>query len=101
MLRRLFALSCITVGLLFGVFLVRDYKDRLEFTCDNVEIIVVSGDTLWDIVRSNCHGNKNEALDYHVQVYGTNLQIGQHIFLASNQDCLLTLTVTGDVWENC
>lgn len=101
MLRRLFALSCVVVGLLFGAFLVRDYKDRLEFTCDNVEIIVVSGDTLWDIVRSNCHGNKQEALDYHVQVYGTNLQIGQHIFLAQNQDCLLTLSDTGDVWENC
>lgn len=101
MLRRLFALSCITVTFLFGVFLIRDYKNRLEFSCDNAEIIVVSGDTLWDIVRSNCHGNKNEALDYHVQVYGTNLQIGQHIFLAQNQDCLLTLSDTGDVWENC
>lgn len=101
MLRRLFALSCVVVGLLFGAFLVRDYKDRLEFTCDNVEIIVVSGDTLWDIVRSNCHGNKQEALDYHVQVYGTNLQIGQHIFLAQNQNCQLTLTVPGERWTNC
>ena len=71
------------------------------YICDTSEVIVNEGVTLYDIVQGQCDGNLSEALDDAVDVYGTNLGVGQRIFLQRNNDCSMRLTDSGDVYEDC
>lgn len=71
------------------------------YICDSNEIIVNEGVTLYAIVQAQCDGNLSEALDDVVDTYGTNLSVGQRIFLPQNNDCQLRKTDGGEVWEDC
>jgi hypothetical protein len=72
-------------GALFLVWAVRDYNKRMTtYSCDTAPVTVYRGDTLWQIARQHCWGNLSVAVDDLVEEYGTNLQIGQTIYLKSN-----------------
>lgn len=72
-------------GVLFLVWAVRDYNKRMNtYSCDTAPVTVYRDDTLWQIARQHCWGNLSVAVDDLVEEYGTNLQIGQVIYLKSN-----------------
>jgi hypothetical protein len=77
-----------------------------SYTCDNKPIIVQamtdgSHQTLYALANANCRGNISEAVNDLVDTYGTTIQVGQRIFLPTNNDCQLRMTDGGDVFEDC
>lgn len=93
-------LSAFIIGFLVWVW--NDFNHRMvEFTCDSREVIVHEYDTIWGIVNANCSGNVSVAVDRMVEKYGTNIQVGQHIFLLANEDCDLRITDGGEVFQDC
>jgi len=98
----------ILLGILIGIalavaffFYQQTEKAINAYICDSSEVIVFEGVTLYDIVQGQCDGNLREALDDAVDTYGTNLSVGQRIFLPQNNDCQLRMTDGGEVWEDC
>jgi len=93
-------LSTFIIGFLVWVW--NDFNHRMvEFTCDSREVIVHEYDTIWSIVNTNCSGNVSVVVDRMVEKYGTNIQIGQRIFLFANEDCDLRITDGGEVFQDC
>lgn len=97
------------VTLLIAVFFValivyiwQDFYGRMtNYACDSTPHIVQEGDTIYDLVMANCTGMLDKAVDDNVETYGTNLQIGQQIFLQSDPDCPLRVTDGGEVYADC
>jgi hypothetical protein len=98
----------ILLGIFIGIaiavatmFYIQTQKAIDAYICDSRSIIVRQGDTMFDLVTQNCSGNLGEALDDAVDIYGTNLAVGQQIFLPQNNDCNLRITDGGEVFEDC
>ena len=84
----------------FGYLDRQNTKDS-EFFCDGTPVTIKEGDTLYWIARTNCEGNTMEVVDILVGLYGTNLAIGDKIFLPTHNACELRITDGGDVFEEC
>lgn len=95
------ALAAIVLILTCAWFMYDVEKRLSEWSCDTKDVTVHYGDTVWNIVASNCVGNISRAVDAHVDFYGTNIQHGQKFYLMANQDCELSRGPEGDVYENC
>jgi hypothetical protein len=52
-----------------------------EFFCNGAPITIKDGDTLYWIARTNCEGNTMNVVDELVRVYGTDLTVGNTIYL--------------------
>lgn len=94
----------IFIGIALAVatmFYIQTQRAIDAYICDSRSIIVRQGDTMFDLVTQNCDGNLSRALDDAVDRYGTNLAIGQQVFLPQNNDCYLYLTDGGEVAEDC
>lgn len=76
-------------------------KNGERFTCETTPHKVVAYDTLWKIAENKCDGNIQVVTDKLVAVYGTTIQTGDNIYLPSNQDCSLTITEDGNIYEEC
>ena len=63
--------------------------------------LVKDGDTLYWIARTNCEGNTMEVVDRLVKLYGTDLTIGDTIYLPTHNSCELRMTDGGEVFEDC
>lgn len=84
------------------LFIWNDFYDRMsKYSCDPTPLIVQEGDTIYDLVMANCTGALEVAVDDNVETYGTNLQIGQQIFLTSHQGCVIRITDGGEAYEDC
>lgn len=95
--------TLILVALVVAVTVAFAYgsKRSESFACLPTEHTVQYGDTLWGIAETYCDGNIQVASDKLVTAYGTTIQLGERIFLPSNQDCELIVTQEGHVYENC
>lgn len=99
-IRNTLALGALTVALIIAF--AYGSKRGEAFTCDpTVEHTVQYGDTLWSIAETYCDGNLQVATDKLVGAYGTTIQLGDRIYLPTNQDCDLVVTQEGQVYENC
>jgi hypothetical protein len=102
--RREWLVTALIVAFFTALILIiwNDFHDRMtQYTCDPTPIIVQEGDTIYALVRANCIGALEVAVDDNVMTYGTNLQIGQQIFLQSHEDCAMRVTDGGEVYEDC
>lgn len=72
-----------------------------EFYCPEAPIIVNDGDTVYDLARSLCTGNFISVVDEVVNTYGSNIRVGQKIFLPTHNNCALRITNDGQVYEDC
>jgi hypothetical protein len=100
--RNILTAILIVIAVVIAVMFYRQNEKALNaYICDSSETIVNEGVTLYDIVQAQCDGNLSEALDDVVDTYGTNLSVGQRIFLPRNNDCQLRMTDGGEVWEDC
>ena len=92
---------------LFCLFTYTATTDHLSnYTCDSKPIIVQamidgSHQTLYALAHANCSGNISEAVNDLVDTYGVDIQVGQRIFLPTNNDCRLRVSDGGDVFEEC
>lgn len=59
--------------------------DRTHFTCDTPTVNVESGDTLWSIARTNCHGDTEAVISLLDDFYGTNLDTWQVLTMPHNR----------------
>jgi len=75
-------------------------KDN-EFFCNGASVSIKEGDTLYWIARTNCEGNTMNVVDELVRVYGTDLTIGDTIYLPTHNTCELRMTDGGEVMEEC
>lgn len=101
-IRAVVSIAIATFAMAFAVWVWNDFDHRMtEFTCNSQEVVVQEYDTIWAIVNRNCSGNISVAVDRTVEKYGTNIQVGQHIFLLANEDCELTITDGGEVFQDC
>lgn len=79
-----------------------DFYGRMtQYACDTSPIVVQEGDTIYDLVMAHCVGALEVAVDDNVETYGTNLQIGQVIYLPISNDCPLRVTDGGEVFQDC
>ena len=58
------------------------------------------GDTLWAIAEAKCEGNIQAVTDNLVDTYGTNIQLGDTIWLPTDEDCLLE-NRGGEIYDGC
>lgn len=84
----------------FGYLDRQSTKDS-EFFCDGTPLTVKNGDTLYWIARTNCEGNTMEVVDRLVELYGTNLNVGDTIYLPTHNTCELRVTDGGQLMEEC
>jgi hypothetical protein len=84
----------------FG-YLSKQNREDSQFFCDGTPVTVKNGDTLYWIARTNCEGNTMEVVDRLVKLYGTNLAIGDTIYLPTHSTCELRITDGGEVMEEC
>lgn len=52
-----------------------------RFNCQDKVVTVKAGDTLWSIVKNNCTGNIQSAVDHLINEYGPVIEVGQKIQL--------------------
>jgi hypothetical protein len=99
-IRNTIALVILFVAIMFAF--AYGSKRGEAFTCDPTVVHTVQyGDTLWRIAETNCDGNIQNATDKLVATYGNTIQLGDRIYLPTNQDCNLTTTQEGQIHENC
>jgi hypothetical protein len=82
-------------------FLSEQNRQDNEFFCNGAPHTIKDGDTLYWIARTNCDGNTMNVVDQLVRVYGTDLTVGDTIYLPTHQNCELRLTDGGQVMEDC
>jgi len=87
----------VAIGALFIGFAAKN-ADR--FTCEPDPHTVEYGDTLWAIAEAKCDGNIQSVTQNLVDTYGTNIQLGDTIWLPTNQNCLLE-NRGGEVYDEC
>ena len=85
----------------FGYIVGHGNAKDAEFHCTEAPIVVNNGDTVYDLARTNCTGNFISVVDEVVRVYGSDLDVGQKIYLPKNNDCKLRMTNSGEVFEDC
>ncbi len=82
-------------------FLQNQAEKDAEFFCNGAPITIKEGDTLYWIAREHCEGNTRNVVDKLVNIYGTDLTIGDTIYLPVHPNCELRLTDGGQVMEDC
>lgn len=82
-------------------FYVQTQRAVEAYICDSKPITVNEGDTLYRLVRANCDGNLQEALNDAVDIYGTIIGVGQTVFLPQSNNCSMRLTDGGEAVEDC
>jgi hypothetical protein len=98
----LIMVGAIVIMAVFAVKTLREMDRQMNaYSCETSKHLVLEGETLYQIVRANCQGNKTEALDDAVSTYGTELQVGQVIYLPQNNDCQLRITDGNEPVEDC
>lgn len=97
-IRNTLALAGLVVGVT-AAFIIGEETSN-NFTCETTVHHVDYGDTLWGIAERKCEGDIQRVTDNLVDVYGTNIQLAQNIYLPENENCLLTL-INGEVYEEC
>jgi hypothetical protein len=98
------ALIVTTIGVsifTFGYIVGNGDAKSSEFHCPEAPITVNNGDTVYDLARANCTGNFISVVDEVVRVYGSDLDVGQKLYLPKNSDCKLRMTNGGEVFEDC
>ena len=92
----------ITLASVFTVaFLQNQAEKDAEFFCDGAPVNIKEGDTLYWIAREHCEGNTRNVVDKLVNIYGTDLTIGDTIYLPTHPNCELRITDGGEVFEEC
>ena len=71
-----------------------------RFTCQPDPHSVQYGDTLWAIAEAKCKGNIQAVTDNLVDTYGTNIQLGDTIWLPTDENCLLEKR-GGEIYDRC
>ena len=84
----------------FG-YLSKQNREDSQFFCDGTPVTIKNGDTLYWIARTNCEGNTMEVVDRLVKLYGTDLAVGDTIYLPTHNTCELRITDGGEVLEEC
>lgn len=78
-------LIAIGASIIFAyLFLLQGYEVINSYVCSGRSVIVQQGDTLFDLVRSECSGNLDKALDDLYAQYGSYLREGQQIKFPMN-----------------
>ena len=85
----------------FGYIVGHGNAKDAEFHCPEAPIVVTNGDTVYDLARANCTGNFISVVDEVVRVYGSDLDIGDKLYLPKNNNCTLRITDGGEVFEDC
>lgn len=94
--------ATVTIASVFAFsFLKEQHRQDNEFFCNGAPISIKDGDTLYWIARTNCDGNTMNVLDQLVRVYGTDLTVGDTIYLPTHSSCEIRLTDGGQVMEDC
>lgn len=89
------------LALVAGVALIGAASHNASrFTCEPDAHKVEYGDTLWAIAEAKCDGNIQAVTDNLVDTYGTNIQLGDTIWLPLHQDCLLE-NRGGEIYDEC
>lgn len=84
-----------------GMALIGFASDNASrFTCQPDPHSVQYGDTLWAIAEAKCEGNIQAVTDNLVDTYGTNIQLGDTIWLPTDEDCLLE-NRGGEIYDGC
>lgn len=97
------ALAVLSLFLFVSVdgWLRQEHIKANQYFCDGAPYTVKEGDTLYWITRTHCEGNFMNALDETVNFYGSNLTVGETIYLPTHFPCVLRLTDGGQVMEDC
>jgi hypothetical protein len=98
-IRNTFILGCVIIGAVAGIIIGEETSNN--FTCDPSAHRVEYGDTLWGIAEAKCEGDIQRVTDNLVDVYGTNIQLAQYIYLPVSENCLITLSEDGQVYDSC
>lgn len=98
-LRNTLLLGALVAGMVVAYIVGEETSNN--FTCDIDAHHVEYGDTLWSIAEQKCEGDIQRVTDNLVDVYGTTIHPSQNIYLPENENCLLTLTDNGEVFESC
>jgi hypothetical protein len=94
--------ATVTIASVFAFsFLKEQNRQDNEFFCNGASVNIKEGDTLYWIARTNCEGNTMNVVDELVRVYGTELTVGDTIFLPTHPNCELRMTDGGQVMEEC
>lgn len=93
--------AIISAVLISVSFLQKQNQQDNEFFCSGSPIVIENGDTLYWLAQKNCHGNIMNVVDRLVTAYGTDLVVGDTIYLPTHSSCELRLTDGGDVLEDC
>jgi hypothetical protein len=98
------AVMCFAVTIV-GLFCLRVLNEQSrqanEFFCNGSPVQVKDGDTLYWIAREQCDGNIMNVVDKLVAVYGTNLNVGDTIYLPTHPKCKFRLTDGGQPVDGC
>lgn len=98
-IRNTFILICVIIGAVAGLIIGEETSNN--FTCDPSVHHVEYGDTLWGIAEEKCEGDIQRVTDNLVEVYGTNIQLSQNIYLPVSENCPIALSDNGQVYDSC
>jgi hypothetical protein len=94
--------ATVTIASVFAFsFMSKQNAKDNEFFCNGASVSIKEGDTLYWIARTNCEGNTMNVVDELVRVYGTDLTVGDTIYLPTHPNCELRMTDGGQVMEEC
>ena len=94
--------ATVTIASVFAFsFLSKQNRQDNEFFCHGAPITIKEGDTLYWIAQENCQGNIMNVVDKLVKVYGTNLTVGNTIYLPTHPNCELRITDGGQIVDEC
>jgi len=102
--RREWLATALIVVFFTAIILViwNDFYDRMsQYSCDPSPHIVHEGDTIYKLGMAYCTGAREVAIDDAVEQYGTNLQIGQVIYLPIKNGCTIRPTDGGQTVKDC
>ncbi len=84
----------------FGYIVGHGNAKDAEFHCTEALITVSNGDTIYDLARANCTGNFISVVDETVRVYGSDIDIGDKLYLPKNNNCKVRMSDDG-VYQDC
>jgi hypothetical protein len=94
--------ATITIASVFAFSFVKEQnRQDSEFFCNGAPVVIKDGDTLYWIARANCDGNIMNVVDKLVSLYGSDLTVGQTIYLPTHPNCEMRLTDGGQVVDGC
>jgi len=94
--------ATITIASVFAFSFVKEQnRQDSEFFCNGAPVAIKDGDTLYWISRTNCDGNIMNVVDKLVSLYGSDLTVGQTIYLPTHPNCEMRLTDGNEPVEDC